>query len=463
MALHFNLKGMFLFCVGLAFWHFLLPGMLYAAAVGLVGFLAYLYKKRQNIAADLVFAVAFGLNLWYVAASFGNVRQYDYYNFFMHADYFVSHNFFVSSPVLYFQSVYFQPPLWGLIAGVVTKLCMLFGAAKESGFDYVRFISLFCVSGAGIMFWRLTDVLKFTSGVKLGVFCFLLFFPASGIMANLVNNDAPVYFLMTAMLYQAYMWQQQGQFRNAVCLSGLLFLAGMTKFSGLMVAPGIGVLWLFSFIAAKNKFDARLWGEGLIIGVGAVLGFGWGIFLLYYGFPLVPPPVEEAMVDYSAIAPADRVFDFSGFSFSAPFATPGRGGEANVILALIKTALFGEWTWAGNFAVVLMYGLAIVFAIIAAGLFFSLWSYKLGDNFSFNAFIVVLCFTVVGAWAHFWLNYPYFCSSEFRYVMILLPVSLLWVGNFLSQKSLPKAVYAVLAGGCGLFIAARVMLYLNTI
>ena len=47
--------------------------------------------------------------------------------------------------------------------------------------------------------------------------------------------------------------------------------------------------------------------------------------------------------------------------------------------------------------------------------------------------------------------------------MILLPVSLLWLGNFLTQKSLPKAVGYVLAGGVALMVLARVMLYLNTI
>lgn len=76
---------------------------------------------------------------------------------------------------------------------------------------------------------------------------------------------------------------------------------------------------------------------------------------------------------------------------------------------------------------------------------------------------MVLVFSVLGAWANFWLEYPYFCSSEYRYVMILLPVSLLWLGNFLTQKSLPKAVGYVLAGGVALMVLAQFMLYLNTI
>ena len=64
---------------------------------------------------------------------------------------------------------------------------------------------------------------------------------------------------------------------------------------------------------------------------------------------------------------------------------------------------------------------------------------------------------------NFWLTYKYFCSSEFRYVMILLPLSFLWLGNSLTQKSLPKPMERILAGGVALMIIARFMLYLNTI
>ena len=137
--------------------------------------------------------------------------------------------------------------------------------------------------------------------------------------------------------------------------------------------------------------------------------------------------------------------------------------EPNVWLALIKTSLFGEWSWGGVTWAYLLYALGIGLAILLAASFFTLPFYKLGEGWGFNAFAVVLVFSVLGAWANFWLEYPYFCSSEYRYVMILLPVSLLWLGNFLTQKSLPKAVGYVLAGGVALMVLARVMLYLNPI
>lgn len=126
-------------------------------------------------AADGILAAAFLFNLWYVLGSWGNVRQYDYYNFVMHTDYFLQNGFFLAAPAAYLQSVYFQPPLWGLVSAAVTKFCMWFGAGREAAFDSVRFVSLFCITGAGIVFWRLLREFKLKDGVRLGLFALFAF------------------------------------------------------------------------------------------------------------------------------------------------------------------------------------------------------------------------------------------------------------------------------------------------
>lgn len=132
-------------------------------------------------AADGILAAAFLFNLWYVLGSWGNVRQYDYYNFVMHTDYFLQNGFFLAAPAAYLQSVYFQPPLWGLVSAAVTKFCMWFGAGREAAFDSVRFVSLFCITGAGIVFWRLLREFKLKDGVRLGLFALFCFFRRTGL------------------------------------------------------------------------------------------------------------------------------------------------------------------------------------------------------------------------------------------------------------------------------------------
>ncbi len=279
MILHFNLKGMLLFCLMLMGWQALLPYPLLGAVLGIMAVLGW--QQRNFSTADMVFAAALLLNVWYVTAAAGNVRQYDYYNFVMQADYFIRNDFFVRHPAAFLQEVYFQPPLWGLISAVLAKLCMAMGATQEAGFDCVRYANLFAVSGAEIVFWRFTGRLSFKPDVRLGLFALFCLFPANAILANLVNNDAMVYFLMFAMLYIACQWHSAGGWKEALMLAGLLFAAGLIKFSGLMILPALGVLGLCRLARAENKFSARLWGQFGVIGLGAALGFAWGWFLLY--------------------------------------------------------------------------------------------------------------------------------------------------------------------------------------
>lgn len=462
MVLHFNLCNVFLVCIGLMFCQALLGQSLIIGAIFLLLWVLYLKYYKKPLFADSVFALALLTNLWYVLSSWGNIRQYDYFNFYMHAVYFIENDFFLDEPTGYLQSVYFQPPLWGAITGIVTKMMMLLGKKQEQGFDFVRFVSLFAISGGGVIFWRFMEELNFSLFMKRCLWVLFLFMPINGILANLVNNDALVYFLMLGIIYLAYLWNKDESLSKAIYISGLLFLAGMVKFSGLMVVPALGILVLFKLLLSKGKIAWRLWGQLGLMALGSILGFAWGIFLWYHDFPLVPPPMNVDFQNMAQYSLMDRLFLFdTAFDL---YADVFQGQiEANVWLALVKTFLFGEWPWQSVFGGYLLYGIGLILALLLVISFMMLFFYPLGEDFTFNGFVIMLIFAVFGAWINFWLDYPYFCSSEFRYVVILWPVSLLALGNFFTKKSLPKIVNYLFAGLIALAILGRIMLYLNTI
>ena len=461
MQLNFNLRYVFLLCIGLMLCQALLGHTLVAGTFLVLVYLFYLYKRKSLNFVDGIFGLSFLFNVWYITKTLGNVYQYDYFNFYMHADYFVENNFFIDNPKMYLSSVYFQPPLWGMIAGVITKVLMMCGLLKEHGFDLVRFMSLFAVSGAGIIFWRLIKKFDIKDNIALVGFGFYSFFPALSILSGLVNNDAMVYFLMLSIIYLAYCWYEKPLWKYSILIALLLFFGGMIKFSALMVVAGLGVLILCKLITDKKDYKLIL-GQSALMALGCFLGFLWGIFLLYYNFPLVPPPNNNVYQDLSMVGLGDRLFGLN--TLFSPFVDV-RGGmlENNVWLSLVKTALFGEWAWNYSIFAYLMYGIGIVFAIVSVVSFFGLLKFKLGKDFSFNLFVIVLVFAIIISWICFWLEYPYFSSTEFRYVAILLPMSILWIMNCWQKLSLPKWCDYTLIGLSCLFVIAKIMLYLGTI
>ena len=454
MMLHFNLRSVWAISLGLAVWQVFIGQTLVYGAVAAAGYALFLKYRRRLSAADVVFLLSGVMNLWYVCASWGNVRQHDYYNFVMFADYFVTHNFFIAPFQSYLQSVFYHPPVWGLITGLFMNFLE---------FDAVRMVSFGAISGTSIIMWRLMVCLNIKEKIRVWLFLFFCFYPANGYMCNWVNNDALVYFLMTATVYQAFLWYEDCSFKRTFKVAGLLFISGMTKFSGLMVVPAIGILMLVKLLNSKPKMSAVLWGKFAIIGMGAVLGFAWGLFLLYFHLPLLPQPQDVVVQSMKGFTLYARLFDFSGILSPIVDFKGDYQIEPNVWLTLVKTSLFGEWGWSGKIWAEILYGLAFVWLLLAAIGFVYLFFKPINKDYAFNGCLVVLFFSVLTAWINFWLDYPYFCSTEFRYTAIFLPISVLWVGHWLQQKSLPRYMSYTLAGLCLLFIAARFMLYLHTI
>ena len=462
MKLAFNLKGMFLFSLFLMFWQMLMPGAFVCGSSLILGYMGYCYYLKKVNICDILFSSSVIVNLWYVSNLSINIHQYDYFNFFMHAMYFVDHDFFIKNPIYYLTSIYFQPPLWGLIAGIITKIGIIFSLTREYAFDHVRYISFFAISGVGILGWRFFNLFNLNKKILLWGYGVFLFMPIHTIMAGLNNNDSFVYFLMVAILYKGYQWYIKHNKRDALIISGLFLLAGMTKFSGLMMMSYVGILGLALLIESKNKLSYKLWSEFFIIGMGGIIGFLWGCLLLYLGLALVPPPNNvtfQFMGDYSIF---ERLLDFS--NINVLFADVRNGViEPNVWLSLIKTSIFGEWSWKNIYFSYLLYISAILISLVCIWCFGGLFKYQLGKDFGLNLAIIVLVCVVFMSWAMFWIEYPYFCSTEFRYIVVLVPVTCLWVMNYLSQKKLPMWCNYTLAILSCVFVVAKIIVYLNTI
>lgn len=87
----------------------------------------------------------------------------------------------------------------------------------------------------------------------------------------------------------------------------------------------------------------------------------------------------------------------------------------------------------------------------------------MGRDFGLNLAFISLVIAVFISWALFWIRFPYFCSTEFRYVVILVPLSFLWGVNCMAQKNLPKWANVTLASFFVLFVVAKTIVFVSTI
>ena len=159
--------------------------------------------------------------------------------------------------------------------------------------------------------------------------------------------------------------------------------------------------------------------------------------MLYFGDRVVPPPQNVDFISLKGFSLSDKLFDFSNIFHIFPDIWKG-GLEHNIWLALIKTSVFGEWVWSGYFWAVIVYVLAIVLAVFVVYSFVGVFKYKLGKDFGLNLAIIVYCFVVIALWVSLWKKYPYFCSTEFRYIISLVGIAFLWMMNWIEHKNLSQ-------------------------
>ena len=464
MELHFNLKGIFCFCIFLMLWQMLFPFVFWGGTGLLVAYLLYLEKIKSLKTQDLIFTGAFIVNLLYVAGLNINERQYDYYNYYTQGMFFVENDFFIKNPVDYIWGAFYHPPLWGLISGIVIKIGNILGLSAVDAYDKARYVNLFAVSGVGIIAWRFFNLFEFKKNIILWGWGGLVWFPIQTIMAGLNNNDPLVYFFMEASIYQGYLWycDDKDSLKKSFIIAGLLIGAGMTKLSGVMTIVYLGMLGLAKLIQKNNFFDKRLWGQFAIIGLGCLLGFSWGFVLLYFGNAVIPPPQNVDFISLKQFSLMEKMFDFSMINHIFPDVWDG-GLEHNVWLSLIKTAVFGEWQWNSVVASYIVYILAIFIALFVVYSFIGVFENKIGQDFGLNLAIIVYTFVVMGLWVMLWNRFPYFCSTEFRYVVSLVIISVLWMMVWVEQKKLSEFVLRILAGLIMLFSLAKTIVVMSTV
>ncbi len=462
MELHFDFKGLFLFCVGLMICQMLYGMAFESGVVGLWVWLAYLRGNKKIRIQDLVFAIGFLVNLRYVSALGENIHQYDYYNYYSHGMFFVENDFFINNPVDYIKGAFFHPPLWGGISGVVIKIGNLLGIEDVLAYDKVRFINLFAIAGVWVVSWKFFNLFDFRKEIVLWGWGLFVFLPIHTILAGLNNNDPLMYLFMCGAIYQGYLWygEEKGRKRSFV-IAGLVIGAGMTKLSGVMVIVFLSMLGLGKLINKKVIFDKKLWGDFLIIGLGGVIGFSWAGVLLYYGDRIVPPPMNVEFISLEGFSLWEKLFDFSGVFNIYPDIWNGIL-EHNVWLILIKSAVFGEWSWKCFGACLIMYVLAIGIALFLVYSFLGLFKYPLREDFGLNLAIIVYCFVGLLLWGGLWFRYPYFCSAEFRYIIGLVMVSVLWMMNWVERRVLSKVKLKIIACLIVCFCVAKVIVVVSS-
>ncbi len=328
---------------------------------------------------------------------------------------------------------YYHPPLHHILSYVWLQLNIWLGVTEELAFENLQILPLFYSCLCMVVTWRILKTLEIEGkGLLIGL-AFVVFHPATIIMAGSINNDMLTILLMALIILETLKWIRHKDLAGLIRLALCIGFGMITKLNSAVLAIPIAVLFLMqliSVIRTKEGIQIRKWIKNYCIFAVMVMpiGLSWIIRnLVRFGEkPGVPVPGETSPMYTATYSLWERlgIPSLASMHFDFPFHPISAKACNNTWAIMFHTSLFAE-EYPTNFPDILLILCQIVFLLGVAFaiatvilLFITLLNRKtlLEDRlFLLSGYVIMLL-----SFAAFVIIYPYTCSSDFRYVTICL-------------------------------------------
>ena len=360
---------------------------------------------------------------------------------------------------------FYHPPVYHIIQAVFFRLNLLLGIPPEAALENLQILTLLAGSLCQWMICRIMQQLGIShKGTCIGLL-FTAFQPAFLIFSATPNNDIfSIFFILLTILY-ALRWAETQTLRNIIGAGIALGLGMGTKLSVGIIALPLGLIFALRFFQNLADWKRYIRQFSVFLLISVPLGTAWQIFhAIAYQAPLnyVPTPAET--ISLSHLPRAMR------FGFPDPealrslFYSGIRKLDYNVWFQTLKTALFDELVLfpTGSPMWYTSYWLTALFALlmlVSAVLFVRLLlirktTLKPVDKL----FLLVYGMALLGSYLLFCSQYAYVCTFNFRYIMPILLLCAVALGDYCSKKK--SLLSKLLIGLTALFAALSCFVYI---
>lgn len=341
---------------------------------------------------------------------------------------------------------FFQPPLHHMLAGLWLRLQVVIGSIAGWNYDHscenVQCLILIYACLLTIFVIKIMRLLGIKGkGLLIGV-AFVALHPCFILMSGSINNDMLCVLLQIVSTYYFISWIKKEDSTIALCLSALfLGLAMMTKLSAILLAPAMAVVFLTRLIKLlKNKGNiVKLFSQYMLFGIISIPIGVWSPVrnFVKFGVPLnftpeVGEPLDEGIIQ--------RVFDLrTSTPFTCMHVNGNEYDEYNVILAVLKTSLFGEYNFSDTTFLMTPLCWCVLILAVVLMIYIVMVSVKVcfnGNSILHETKLFLAVYEIVSVIFLFNLCFsiPNFSSQDFRYIAHILVVQAIFVGAYICDN-----------------------------
>ena len=316
--------------------------------------------------------------------------------------------------------LFYHPPLHHLICALWLKINSLIGFSLEKSMEGIQTITIIYSSLIMFIQYKIINKIKINDKYKLMLIGFIATFPSFILLSGSINNDCLVSLLQFFIVYYLINWYENNNWKNTIILAVSTGLCVMTKMNGAVLAVPILYVFIKKLLEELKKKKKNIKSLLLKIFTFGIISLPIGLWYqvrnyMLFGGNNVPTPNDLYNVSNYSIY--ERFFSISIKSLNNIFCL--RHGEYNVLSYIIKTSLFGEFSYDVSFIHIFMIYLNLVLIIIST-IFIIKYIFKKDKQKKKNIINNILLVTWVANIVSFYIfniKYPYSCTMNYRYII----------------------------------------------
>ena len=157
---------------------------------------------------------------------------------------------------------YYHPPLHHILSFLWLQINIWLGVSEALAFENLQILPLLYSCLCMVVTWKILKTLEISgTGLYIGL-AFLVFHPATIVMAGSVNNDMLTILFMCLIILESLKWIRNKDLAGLIRLALCIGFGMITKLNSAVLAIPLAIVFLMQFLPllnGKSKKQLLLW------------------------------------------------------------------------------------------------------------------------------------------------------------------------------------------------------------
>ena len=152
-----------------------------------------------------------------------------------------------------FMGQYYHPPLFYIVGAIILQLFYHGTDNLVNAFEMLQYVNMAFSVLISVFLYRILKHLKISEKLLCCLTALVSFFPTLFFLGAQLNNDCLMTLFCVMALFYTLLWHSDPNTGNILKIAASIIFATLSKTSGVLIAPGVGAVFLYHLIKTKDR------------------------------------------------------------------------------------------------------------------------------------------------------------------------------------------------------------------